>query len=273
MAKKNNILLIGAGAAALYFLYNSKQTAPATTTTAATTTPTPGGSNLAVNTTPQLYGINSGLKGGNGSFYTVSNYTTLLAQDPNLGNVNYQLTDAEKAQYLSNYLDLQQGLPPWIGQKHNGITMNNINDAIQVHWSVYGVPEQRIFLPLVPPSGANFIPPPPNPKSSGSGLFKGILEGLTLVGGVALTIASAGAAAPIVAPAVAATLTTTAVSTESNILKGINEPPALLDDKEIEILVTGAAVAKDILPMLAQANMQHASVINTAIDNLVSQYN
>lgn len=271
MAKKNNILLIGAGAAALYFLYNSKQTAATTTPGAAT--PAPAGSNLAVNTTPQLYGINSGLKGGNGSFYTVSNYTTLLAQNPNLGNVNYQLTDAEKAQYLSNYLDLQQGLPTWIGQKHNGVTMNNINDAIQVHWSVYGVPEQRIFLPLVPPSGANYIAPPPNPKSSGGGLFKGILEGLTLVGGVALTIASAGAAAPIVAPAVAATLTTTAVSTEANILKGINEPPSLLDDKEIEILVTGAAVAKDILPMLAQANPQHATVINTAIDNLISQYN
>jgi len=258
MAKKNNILLIGAGAAALYFIYNSKQAAAATTPA---TTPTPGRSNLAVNTMPQLYGINSGLQEGNGGIYTVANYTTLLAQDPNLGNVNYQLTNAEKAQYLSNYLDLQQGLPTWIGQKHNGVKMNNINDAIQVHWSVYGVPEQRIFLPLVPPSNVAYKPPPQNPKSSGGGFLKTLLEVATGAAGTLLAPATGGAS--LVAAGAATKL--------ESAINGANDK--ILNDKEIEILITGAAVAKDILPMLAQANPQHATVINNAIDNLVSQYN
>jgi len=269
MAKKSNILLIGAAGVGTYLLLKKSGNAQTTTTAL----PAAPGSNLAVNTTNQLYGINSGLKGGNGSFNTVSNYAQLAAQVPNLTNVNYQLSDSEKTQYLANYLDLQQGLPGWIGQKHNGVKMNSINDAIQVHWSVYGVPEQRIFLPLVPPSNVAYKPPPQNPKSSGGGLFKGILEGLTVAGGIALTIASAGAAAPIVAPAVAATLTSTAVATEQNVIKGINTPSALLNDREIEILVTGAAVAKNILPMLAKANPARAEIINKAINALVAQYN
>src|SRR5579862_3270049 len=176
MSKQISPLLIIGGAAAAYLLLNSNtQTAPGgasvnpITNALANLLP---GSTTTTQQIPTNYGINSGIRGGNGSYFLVSNYQTLLQANPNLGNPNYIMTALENGQYIANYLDLQQGLPAWIGHKAiDGSTPGNLAQAAQVHWKSYGCAEKRIFLPMQPPSAGQFIPAPAAPKSSGPGVF------------------------------------------------------------------------------------------------------
>lgn len=177
--------------------------------------------------TPDNIGINSGQLGGNGSFNTVANYEQLLAANPNLGNPNYQMNGMEAGQYLSNYLDLRQG----IGAESGGLSLANVNK----HWHQYGCAEKRIFLPLQPPSMVTYIPPPKS--ASGSSWTSWI--------GTALEIAAAIA------------------GTDQG--KGLN-------DKEIEVLITGGAILTDILPFYQLADPQRVLKAETKLQSLLLQY-
>ena len=253
MANDKTLIYVGAAAAA-YFLFF----APSSTGTAA-----PGASILnnllptgtpAAGAIPTTYGINGGYSGNYAA--VVSNYAQLVAANPNLGNPYYQLTQPEQQQYVANYKDIAQGVPTWPG----GLSAANI----QKHWTLYGCAQKRIFLPLQPPSAAPYIAPQPNPKSSGgNGIFKTILEGVTAVGAGVLEVTSLGTLTPIVAPATAA-----ALSLESQI-KGVSP---VLSDAEIELLLTGAAVMKDILPYYMQVDPAATMAITNKLNSVLSQY-
>lgn len=216
MSKTNNTLLYaGIGLGAIYLLSNK----------GASSALIPTGSNVALlnQGTPAAIGVNSGVRGGNGSFYTCANWQQLAAQYPNLTNPNYQMSAAENSQYLANYLDLQQAMPSWVGVKQvNGITPQNVNQAAQLHWQFYGCAEKRIFLPLQPPSNGAYIPPPANNKSSGSSSVLSAALGVV------------GTAAPYLLA-----------------LLGPGQPDPKLSDADLQLLFTGGAILKDILPMFS----------------------
>lgn len=248
MSKQISPLLIIGGAAAAYLLLSNSSSNGATNPIAAgpavqSLASLLPGSTTATTTIPTTYGINSGQLGGDGSFYTVSNYTQLLAANPNLGNPNYQMTAAENSQYLANYLNLQQGLPTWINQKDLlGQKVNTLAQAAQAHWTEYGCASKMIFLPLQPPSNANFIPPPVPPKKASS--------------------SSTG------------TVVTSALKIAATVLPFIlgETDEATLSAADQQILFSGAAILYDILPLYANADPQLTGMIKNKLDSLLKQY-
>src|SRR5882724_4506833 len=238
--KTKEILLYGGGALLAYeFFLKPKTTAPGTTSVNPISTifnPSP-----TTSPTGALIGINSGIKGGNGSFYTISNYNQLLAANPNLGNPNYQLTDAERTQYLNNYLDLQQGLPSWVGRKQpDGIIPANIQQAAQEHWHFFGCAEKRIFLPMQPPSTGAYQPPPPNAGSTSSG------------GSGSSWISVAGSVAVA--------------------LVGLLGEADKLNDADCQLIFTMSAIIKDILPLYQQSDPLLTRAIDNRMNNLLIEY-
>ena len=244
MKNNNTILYIGAAAAAYYlFLRPQTPTTPGSSSVSVIN-PSTGLTSLLPGSssgTPTTYGVNVGVPGGSPQ---ITNYAALLAANPNLANPNYQMTAAENAQYLANYLDLQQGLQSWINHKMaDGTTPKNIQQAAQSHWHMYGCAEKRIFLPLQPPSSKQFVPPPANAKSSGGG---------SSWVGTALTVAGSVAVALIGPPD--------------------SEPTEQLSDAEIQMLVTGGAILKKILPFYLEVAPTLVTSIENKLDSLVSQY-
>lgn len=250
MSKEISPLILLGGAAAAYFLFFK----PATTTTAPVTTVSylPGSTTPIYTTVPATtipttgaavptaYGINSGVKGGNGSFYLCSNYAQLAAANPNLNNPNYTMSAAEASQYLANYSDLQTAIPAWIGHKMiNGTTPKNIQQASQCHWNEYGCAEKRIFLPLTPPSTAAYIPPPATSASGGGSFLSSALGVVTAV-----------------LPYAAALL---------------GETPKL-NDTDLQLVFTGGAVINDILPLFAANDPILVGDIQTRLTSVLKQY-
>jgi hypothetical protein len=259
--KLNVPLLVGAGVVGVLVIKNlgsSNQVVPAASaptnplTTAQQTLQnilSPAGSSVtptSTNQVPTTYGINSGIKGGNGSFYTVANYQALLAANPDLGNPNLNFTDAQAQQYLANYQDLRTALPGWIGVKQpNGFVPKTLNEAAAQHWHFDGCAEQRIYLPLVPPSSASYVPPPVNTQaaqSSSSGSW--VTPALKVAGSIAMAL----------------------LGTEP----GSDQPR--LNEAEVNKLITGSAVVKEILPFFANVEPNLVHLIDTKIDVLVSEY-
>ena len=254
MAKNNTLLIAGGAAVALYLLSKSNSTpgAPSNPVSSALSLLT----NAAPAATAQpLTGINSGILGGNGSFYTVANYSDLAAADPNLLNPKYQLSPIEAQQYYNNYSDLQE----WYSIPYVAAKFGNVQSAMQYHFSTYGCAGKRIFLPLVPPSNANYINPPPQPKSSGSGILGTLLKIGTGVAGTLLAPVTGGAS--LVAASAA-------VQAENALIHGINS----LNDDELAIAFKGAAIAKSILPYFASANPKAVTIINNRIDDVLAPY-
>ena len=235
MSKISPLWYVG-GAAAAYFLFLAPKSATGTPVVSI-----PG----VTSTGSTTVGINSGVKGGNGSFYTCSNYQQLLAANPNLGNPNYVMTAAEATQYIANYLDLQQAFPQWIAAKnqYKGAVLSTPQQCAQAHWNNTGCAEQRIFLVLSPPSTGAYVAPPAQPASSGSG--GGFLSGLL---GVATKVV------PIVAA----------------IAGDYNAPQ--LNDADLQALFTSAAIINDILPMYASADIVQVNAIDSSLNGLLKQY-
>lgn len=234
----NKTLLIAGGAVLVYFL--TKGNSPALSLIPGSTAP------LASQATGGgfvTYGINSGVKGGNGSFYTVANYDQLANANPNLLNPNYQLTPAEIQTYLSNYSDLQTGLPTFVGNtNYHGIKLNSLAQAAQAHWNGNGCAEKRIFLPLQPPSTAAYIPPPPAPsKSSGGGFLSSALGFV-------------GSALPYVAA-----------------ILGTDDTP-LLNDADQQALFTAGAIITDILPLFANSDPTLVAGIREKLNSVLLEY-
>jgi hypothetical protein len=179
--------------------------------------------------TPTTYGI--GVPGVGPHAETVANYAALVAANPNLANPNYQLTAAEAQQYAANYLDISQGVATWPG----GLSQANL----QKHWTLFGAPYQRIFIPLVPPSGAPYIPVQQNPNSSGGGGSSWVSSALSIAG--------------TILPAILG-----------------NDPK--LNNAEVQMLMTGACIIKDILPMYRQRNGPAVDQIGARLTDLLTQY-
>lgn len=218
--KTSTILLLGAGGLGLLWYMNNNGSLTAAAAATQSTTPTADN--------PQgLVGINSGVLGGNGSFYQCANYAALLAAIPELGNVNHVFTPAEATQYFANYTDLQQGLASWAG----GLSVHNA----QYHWNKYGCAEKRIFVPLVPPSTAAYIPAPKS-TSSGSSWISTSLQ---------------------VAGAVAAILGTNNYN---------------LTDGDVQCLITGAAVFNDILPFYQKNQPAKVQSATNRLNSLLTEY-
>lgn len=228
--KNENLLLLGGGTVALFLLMqnNGSQATASTTTQAGVTAPV------------QLVGINSGQLGGNGSYYTCSNYAALLAADPNLGNPNYIMTPAQVNQYMANYADIREAMPSWVGHKYgNGAPApnppQNVQQAAQTHWWMGGCAQKRIFYPLTPTSPALEVPPPANGSGS-SGSWVG--TALQVAGTVAAFLGN----------------------------------PDNLNDGEIQCLFTGGAVLTDILPFYKMNNNAAVTTAQNRLTNLLLMY-
>jgi hypothetical protein len=261
------VLLLGAAAAA-YLLFSNSGTATAATATAASNPVSDALSSLLPATTtttavPTTYGVNSGVRGGVGGAYIISNYAQLLAANPNLGNPNYQMTAAEYTQYYNNYLDLEQWAAS-MPKNNKDQVINGIGAQMQYHWTNYGCAEKRIFLPIEPPSNIAYVPPPVAPKSSGGGLLSTVLKAATIVAGAAIEVGTAGAATPLVAAGTSAALTV------ESAIKGTNDN--LLNDAELQLLFQGSAVLYDILPLYQNNDPVLTTAIKTKMDALLKQY-
>jgi hypothetical protein len=148
-----------------------------------------------------------------------------------LANPNYQLTPAEAQQYAANYADISQGVATWPG----GLSQANL----QKHWTLYGVAQKRVFVPLQPPSSSPYVPPPANPKSSGGSSWVNTL--LTVGGDVAKVALMAG-------------------------------PEERLNDGELQLLFTAAAIMKDVLPMYRAGNQTFVNTVDAQLNDLLTQY-
>lgn len=219
MGKDNTLLWVGGGAVVLiggYYLINKNNAVtalPGATNTAIPGAPTP----------PLTY---------NDAYYKTYQYPALVKANPNLINSNYQLTATDAANYLNNYLELQQWLPTVLKNFNN-----SQQQALQYHWSHYGVPQQYSFIPFVPPKNANWIPPPPNPNSSGS---SGVLS---TVG----TVASIAA-----------------------MFLGPNDQ--VLNDGEVELIVTMSPVTNDILKFYLKSDKPLVDSIQQKLNELIVEY-
>lgn len=266
MVKKNNTLLIAGGVAVVgYFLLKGNTAAAPVVTNQAPasgsqvlsngTVLTPSTDvNVTAQGVPTDYGVNIGSDGIHAA--VPSNYAILTQYHPNLLNPKYQLSQNELNQYVANYTDIRQGVATWPGG------LSNAN--IQKHWTQYGVPNQRIFLPLVPISAPPYIPPPPSPKTtSGSGIWGTLAKVATIAAGGILTVASAGTLTPLIAAGTSAALTAESA---------IHGPGDLLTDEELNILVTSSAITKKILPFYLEVAPELVSLIENRIDFLLSQY-
>lgn len=233
------MMLYGGVAVAAFLLLNkSKNTTPILKTNTGTSiTPTSPVSNT-VTPTGTYSDPNANVLISKESGLTNAQYAAMLAQNPNIANPNYRLTDAEATQYLNNYLDLRQELPNWVKSGHIG--SGTLLDAAREHWKEFGAVVKMTFLPMNPPSARAYEPPPPQPataatKTSGGGFWSTIGKGL----GVATSIVG---------------------------LFGDEK----LNDKELEILTTGSAILNDILPMFG--NDKQSVVIKERMDGLLKQY-
>jgi hypothetical protein len=228
MKTEQMLTYAGLGLGAYLLLAPKKAT---TTTVLAPSVPggtTPYASQPVVNTTPvyQQQAVTQ-IPPANGqpiisadSGMTQAQYDAAKALRPDaIGNPGYLLTDAEVNTYLSNYLDLRQGLPNWIHnkdkEKTGGGAINNIQDAARTHWRTDGSFEKRSFIPFNPPANKPYAVPPSNPKSSGGGSW--VTTALQVAGTVVAML-------------------------------GVNDDPGL-NDYEVELLLTGSAIVSDILPL------------------------
>lgn len=243
--KTETMLLIGGAALLGYEFIIKPQTAVPVSVPASQL---PGGSTAPVNSaappsTTNVYGVNQGQRGGNGSFDLAANYSSLVSYDPNLRNSNYQMTPAQIATYLNNYQDLRTGLPGWLNRKDpSGKMLVTLNDAAQSHWMQFGSKEGRIYYPLIPVSGEAYIPAPAAPKSSGGGGF------LSAALGIVTKVA------PIVA-----------------MFAGTEDLPEL-NQADKNLLFTGAAVLAEILPMYEKANPMLVQAINKKLNLVLQNY-
>lgn len=198
----------------------------------------------------------------NANYYLQYQYPALLQINPNLANSNYQLNAQDVQNYYNNYLELQQ----WYAneaQKQFG----SMQKAMQYHWSHFGVPYEYSFVPFTPPKNAQWIPPPPNPKSSGGGLLRTIVQAATTIGGGVLTVATGGALAPIIVPATAAL-----VNVEGAAIHGNDSETVVLNDMEINVINTSAAIIKKILPFYLNSRKTLVDSINLKLDNIIATY-
>lgn len=221
------LLLASVGAAGLYFLSSST---PGVTSPVSAPLAASGNTGYPY---PILPGAPPIPATWNLSYYLTYEYPAMLAANPNIGNPNYQLTQAEANQYFNNYLELQQWEVTVVPKP-----FANLLIAMQYHWHTYGVAQQYSFTPFLPTKNVNWTPPPVNKNASGSSTQSWI--------GTALSIATTVAA--------------------------ILSPPPVLNHAEAEVLINGSAIGLNILPMFYEATNGYASAAMGKMEDLLTQY-
>jgi hypothetical protein len=212
----NNTLIYVGGAAVLGYVLikNSAVSSPSTAGTVQGAPPAPATYNQA--------------------YYLAYQYPALIAANPNLLNPNYQLSATDAGNYLANYTDIQQWANTVVPKP-----FGTLQQALQYHWTTYGVPDKRSFVPFAPPDNANWVPPPAQPKSSGSSsTFSSILG----------TVASVGIA-----------------------VLGVTDNTRL-NDADLQLLYTGGGVAKDIAAMYHNVNPDLSWAVYAKINEILTNY-
>lgn len=176
----------------------------------------------------------------NQQYYLSYIYPNMVAANPNVTNPNYSLTPNDAAQYLSNYADLDQwaALPSTLNSKQIAGYGGGTLGAARFHWANNGVPEKRTFLWLYPPDQTNYVAPAG--KASSGSTFTTILKDVTSVAGAAIALA------------------------------GPNDPG--LNNTELELIVTGGAVVKNMLPLFANADNNLVTLIDNRLDQILTFY-
>lgn len=235
MAKSNTLLYVGLAGAA-YLLLKPKTTTPVLTSSGYPVVKSPGTSmtNPGQTSANVPAGVDPNALISSTSGLTYGQYAAAQAQNSNIGNPNYNLTDAEAQQYMNNYIDLQQALPYW--QKAH--VYNTAVEAGRGHWKSNGAAEKRSFLPMTENTAHIYVPAPENSNTSGSG------------GGKSFISSALGIAGSIIS------------------LFGTVVP--VLSDYEAEVLITGSAIAKDILPMFRNSHLYPAA--SDRMNDLLTQY-
>lgn len=105
--------------------------------------------------------------------------------------------------------------------------------ALQYHWHTFGVAQRYSFMPFIPPKNAHWVAPPANSNSSGGSSWVG-----------------------------------TALSIAGTII-GFFGTDEKLNDKEVEVVLTGAAVASRVLPFF---NSQLSAQAGERLASIVSEY-
>jgi hypothetical protein len=139
------------------------------------------------------------------------------SQNAGLTNPGYQMNATELNAYYNNYPDLQQGMTAggWVSK------YGSLNAALQQHWAQAGCTEHRTFLPLYVKSTTQYVPPP---SGGGSSFLSSALSAVTTYGPSLLALAGIGSVA--------------------NFTNG-----------DIKLIVSGSAVAKQVLPMFGINNV------------------
>lgn len=228
MADKTNTLLIAGGlGVAAWWYFTQNKTVPVTSSTPVTTS-APVGTPVGTPVIPVGTGAFSN------AFYLEYQYPAITSAYPQVLNPNYQLSSIDATNYYNNYLDLQQ----WWALATTKNKWKTLQATMQYHWSTYGVPQQRSFIPFTPPDNAPFVPPPANAKSSGSGFPLG-----------------------------------TAISTAGSIaiaLLGVQDATRL-NDEELNVLFSASAILKNILPFYWKSDTL-AKKISIQLNNVLNDY-
>lgn len=169
------------------------------------------------------------------TWYLTWEYPAHQKVNSNIGNASYTLAPGEAQQYLQNYLDVNQWSTSAAVLKQFG----NQQAAAQYHWKTFGAIERRTFLPLYPPFNTNWVPPvtPAQPAKSSSGSW--VTSALSIAGSVVA-------------------------------LLGPNDPPLSAMDQQI--LFTGSAVLKQVLPYYYKSSPKLSGAIESRMDALLNQY-
>jgi len=239
MAKDNNntLLILGALGVGAYLVLNNSGSNPVSNLlTTATNVANTASSAVQTTTYPYLVAGAPALPNVfNQAYYAQYIRPAMVAANPNVNNPGYVLNQTDATNYMANYTDVQEwaNSPSVLAENQTG---HSVLGACQYHWHTYGVPDQRTFLPLPWNDPAVWIPPPVNPKSSGSG----------------------------------STLKT--IATVASVAAMFIGPNDVLNDTEINLLVTSAAITKKILPFYLQVAPDLVASINSKLDSLISQY-
>lgn len=163
----------------------------------------------------------------------------MIAVNSNVSNPGYTLSQTDATNYMANYTDVAQwanNTGPQGGARHQ-----TPYQAAVYHWHTYGVPQARTFMPLPWNDPGAWVPAVQNPNSSGSS------STMSVIGDVA--------------------------SVALAVLGPNNQDDPVLNDTEIQCVVTGAAVAKALLPMFKTADPVLVQKIDNKINSVIMQYN
>lgn len=219
-----NLLYLG-GFGVLAALYISKQN-------------NTGGSGLFANqihpVTPVLQGAPPTPTSWDQNYYLTYQYPAILQMYPNVGNPNYKMSDSEAAQYISNYLDLQQVWADQNNFKGGWDNAHTLPDFARSHFKKYGIPEKRTFTPLVPSRSIAYVAPP---KTENGGFFTSIGNFISKGANVVTSVI----------PYVAA-------------FAGTNDQ-ITLSPTDKEILLNGGGIMINIFDLYGQVNQQASEIM------------